>query len=120
VKSRPEMVQRVAEADETGAYCFQVGGLQRERFEEAVDLFAPSGRRVVRNGSAGEPPADNGNGAVRDLQNRPPAGLEGNFPSRFGKGRIETANGRLAACSRDPNDEPRKLIEPRIEHHDAG
>src|SRR5215471_21203952 len=42
----PEMVQRVAEADETGAYCFHVGGLQRQRFEKMVDLFAPFGRRV--------------------------------------------------------------------------
>src|SRR5262245_18663234 len=116
----PEMVQRVAEADEAGAYCFQVGGLQRERFEEMVDLFGPFGRRVVRNGFAGEPPTDNGNPAVCDLQDRPPDGLESDFPSRFGEGRIETANGRLAACSRDPNDEPRELIEPRIEHNDAG
>src|SRR5215510_8076818 len=98
------MVQRVAEADETGAYCFQVGGLQRERFEEMVDLLAPFGWRVVRNGFAGEPPQDNGDRAVCDRKDRPPDGLEGDFTSSFGEGRIETANGRLAACSRDPND----------------
>ena len=39
--------------------------------------------------------------------------------SRFHEGRVETADGRLAAYSRDPNDEPREAIEPRIEHNDA-
>jgi hypothetical protein len=48
-----EMIQRMDEPDEPGAYCAQIGSLQRERCEETVDPFAPFGRRVVRNGFAG-------------------------------------------------------------------
>ena len=34
-----EMIQRVDEADEAGAYRAQIGGFQRERFEEVLDLL---------------------------------------------------------------------------------
>src|SRR5262249_18025370 len=112
------MVQCVAEADETGAYCFQVGGLKRERFEEMIDLFASFGRRVVSDGFSGEPPPASIDCTMGDLQDCPPGGLEGDLPSRFGDCRIETTNRRLAALAGDSIDEPCELIEPRIEHTD--
>src|SRR5262245_4114877 len=102
----PEMVQCVAEADETGAYCFQVSGLQQERFEEMIDLFASFGRRVVSDGFSGEPPPDSIDRTMGDLQDCPPGGLDGDLPSRFGDCRIETTNRRLAALAGDSNDEP--------------
>ena len=93
-----EMVQRVDEADEAGAYRAQIGGFQRERFEEVLDLLDRFGRRIVGDGFAGEPPADRIDRTMRDLQDRPPGGLERDLPSRFHEGRVETADSRLAAC----------------------
>jgi hypothetical protein len=51
---------------------------------------------------------------MRDLQGRPPGGIERDLLARFHEGRVETADSRLAACSRDPNDIPREVIEPRM------
>ena len=93
-----EMIQRVDEADEPGAYRAQIGGFQRERFEEVLDLLDRFGRRVVRHGFAGEPAADGIDCAMSDLQDRPPGGLERDLPSRFHEGGLETADSRLAAC----------------------
>ena len=114
-----EMIQRVAEPDEAGPDRAQIGGFQRQRFEEVLDLLDRFDRRVVLDGFTGEPAADCIDRTVRDLQDRPPGGLERDRSSRFGEGRLETADGRLAARSGDPNDEPREVIEPRIEHDDA-
>ena len=36
-----EMIQRVAEPDETGPIVPEIGGFQRKRFEEVLDLLGP-------------------------------------------------------------------------------
>ena len=43
-----EMIQRVDEPDESRAYRGQIGGFQRERFEEVLNLLDRFGRRVGR------------------------------------------------------------------------
>src|SRR4029453_10174539 len=116
---RREMIQRVDKADEAGTYRPQIGGFQRERFEEVFDLLDPFDRRIVCDGFAGEPAADRIDRAMRNLQGRPPGGLERDLPSRFHEGRVETTDSRFATRSGDPNDELREVILPRIENNDA-
>src|SRR4030095_16543357 len=108
------MIQRGDEADEAGTYRAQIGGFQRERFEEVLDLLDRFVRRVVCDGFAGEPAADRIDRTRRNLQGRPPGGLERDLPSRFHEGRVETTDSRFATCSRNPNDEPREVIQTRI------
>src|SRR5262245_40725858 len=116
---RREMVKAVAEPDKAGPYRAQIGGLQRERCEEILDLLDCLDRRVVPDGFSGKPPADGIDCTMCNFQDRPPGGLERDRPSRLGEGWLKTADGRLAASSRDPHNEPREAIKPRIEHHDA-
>src|SRR4030095_13825388 len=84
-----------------------------------LDLLDRFVRRVVCDGFAGEPAADRIDRAMRNLQGPPPGALERDAPSPFHEGRAETADSRFATYSRDPNDEPREVIQPRIEHNDA-
>src|SRR4029077_5761272 len=110
-----EMVQRVAQAYEAGSDRRQVRRLQRERFEEGVDLLDRVGRRVVRDGGAAERAANRLDRAPRDLEDRPPGGLERDGRPRIGQRRIEAAEGRLATRSGYPDDQPGEAIDPRIE-----
>ena len=48
-----EMVEGVAEPDEAGPDCAQVGGFQRERFQEVLDLLNRLAGGLVGNGFAG-------------------------------------------------------------------
>ena len=80
----------------------QIGGFERERLQELLGLSGCFDRRIVTDGFAGEPAADGVDRTMRELQGRPPAGLERDGPSGLGEDRIETADGRLAAFSGDP------------------
>ena len=113
------MIQCVNEPDKTRAYRAQISGFDGERFEEVLNVLDRFDRRVVLDGFTGEPAADWVDRATSNLQDRPPGGFERDFRSCFGKGGIETADGRLAAFAGDPNDEPREAIEPWVEHNDA-
>src|SRR5215472_10247361 len=113
------MVQRVDHPDKTRAYRAQISGFDRRRFEEMLDLLDLFDRRVVLDGFTGEPLADCVDRATSNFHDRPPGGLERDCRSRFGNGGIETADGRVAAFARDPNDEPREVIEPWVEDNDA-
>src|SRR6202023_1990941 len=77
-------------------------------------------RRIITDGFADEPAADSVDRTARELQGRPPGGLERYGPSRLGEGWLETADGRLGARSEEPLDESRETIEPRVEHEDPG
>src|SRR4029077_4008473 len=101
-------------------YRAQVGGFQRERFEEVLDLLNRFDWWVICGGFADEPAADRTDRTMRDLQSGPPGRLERHFSSRFREGRGETADSRFAASSGDSDDELGEAIEPRIEHNDAG
>src|SRR5215831_5522759 len=113
------MIEGVAEPDEARPDRAQVGGFQRERLEELLDLPDRFAGRLVCDGFAGEPTPTGIDGAVSDFQDRPPGCLERDRPSRLSDSRRETADGRRAAFAGDPNDEPREGIEPRITHQDA-
>src|SRR5215831_19280365 len=113
------MIQRVDDTDKTRAYCAKIAGFDGERFEEVLDLLDLFDGRVVLDGFTGEPAADCVDSATSDFEDRPPGGLERDRRSRFGKGWIETADGRLATFAGDLNDEPRETIEPWVEHNDA-
>jgi hypothetical protein len=53
-----EMVKCMAEPDEAGLEYPQIGGFQRERLQEVVDLPDRFDRRVVTDSVAGESAAD--------------------------------------------------------------
>src|SRR5215475_15805293 len=103
------MIQRVDEPDKPGPYCAQIGRLQRERCQKVFDLLDRVGRWVVSDEFSSEPPPESLDRTVGALQDRPPDGLEGHCPSRFGEGRIEAAQGRLAAWASEPHDAPREV-----------
>src|SRR5262245_44483234 len=113
------MVEGVAEPDEARPDRAKVGGFQRERFEELLDLPDRFAGWLVPDGFASEPAATGIDGAVSNFQDRPPRSLEGDRRSGASDGWLQTANRRRAAFAGDPNDEPREAIEPRIKHHDA-
>src|SRR5262249_472973 len=104
------MIQCVNEADKTRAYRAQISGFDGERFEEVLDLLDSFDRRLVLDRFAGEPATDCIDRATRNLEDRPPGGLERDSCSPFGNCRIESADSRLAAFAGDPNDEPREAI----------
>src|SRR5271166_3191899 len=110
-----EMIKCMAKPDEAGLEYPQIGGFQRKRLQEVVDLPDRFDRRVVTEGVAGEAAAYGVDRTMSKLQGRPPAGLERDCPSRFGEDRIETADGRLAALSGDSDNQPREAIKPRVE-----
>jgi hypothetical protein len=75
-----EMIEGVAEPDEARPDRAQVGGFQRERFEELLDLPDRFAGRLVCDGFAGEPAATDIDGAVSDFQDRPPGCFERDRP----------------------------------------
>src|SRR5215470_2202660 len=62
--------------------------------------------------------ADGVDCATRDLERRPPRGLQGNRAARACNRWLETAYGGIGAAAGDPNDESREVVEPRVEHDD--
>ena len=85
MKSR-EMIQSVRKPDETGFECTQIGGFKRKRLHEVLDLPNRICRRVVLDEFTGKPAANRIDGAMRDLQNRPPGGFKRYTSSRLGEG----------------------------------
>src|SRR5262249_20202051 len=114
-----KVIEGVAEPDEARPDRAQVGGFERERFEEVLDLPDRFAGWLVRDGFAGEPAAAGLKGAVSDFQDRPPRSLAGDRPSSATDDWLQPANRRRGAFSRDPHDEPCEGIEPWIEHGNA-
>src|SRR5262245_65242164 len=108
------MIQCVTQADEAGPDRRQIGRLQRERFEEMVDLLDRVGGRGVPDRYAGKGAPDRLHAATRDLEDRPPGRFERDRRPRIGQRGVEPADGRYAARSGDPDDELGEAIDPWI------
>lgn len=52
------MIKGVAEPDEAGFRCAQIGRFERQRFQEIIGLPDCFDRRLVTDGFTGEPAAD--------------------------------------------------------------
>src|SRR5262249_9588033 len=76
VVKRRAMVEGVAEPDKSRPDRAQIGGFQRERLEEVLDLLGPLDVWLVLDGFAGKLPADGIDCASGDPQDRPPGSLE--------------------------------------------
>src|SRR6516162_3651463 len=100
-----EMIKCVAQPDQARLDCAQIDGFRRKRFQEVLDLPNRFDRRFVTDGVAAEPATHGVDRTMRYLQGRPPRGLKCDSPSRFGEDRIETADGRLAAFSGEPDNQ---------------
>src|SRR5262245_28358945 len=109
----------MAEPDEARLHRARVDRVQRQRLEETVDLLDRLAPRGVAHRFAREAAADRVDGVTRDLEGRPPGGLERDRAARLRDSWLQTAHGRVAAAAGDPNDELREVPEPRVEHDDA-
>src|SRR5262245_38971656 len=113
------MIQRVADADEAKLHLSWIDRVERDRLEEMVDLLDRLRLRGVLDRLPGKTAPDRIDGNSRDLQRGAPGDLERDRPARLGHEGLETADGRVGACSGDPLDETRKLIEPWIKRGDT-
>src|SRR5262245_34014121 len=108
----------MAEPDEAGLHRGRIDRVQRERTEELLDLLDRLGLRGVADRLADKTAADRVERTARDLEDRPPRGLEGHRATRLRDRRLETAHRRIAAAAGYPDDEPGKVIQPWVEHDD--
>src|SRR5579862_5525063 len=113
-----QMVERVAQPDETRLEIGKVEGFERQRFQEELDLSDRVGRRRVTDSLAGKRAANGLDRGMGKLEDRPPGGLQRDRSAGLGKCRVEVADSGVTSPPRDALDQARETAEPRVERQD--